>query len=66
MIEEDTLGRKLVEKGLLAGDKLADAVVAAKEKNISIKELIIQKNLLTKEQIKKIFDKDYLIGGKKE
>ncbi|MHA1379533.1 MAG: aspartate ammonia-lyase [Candidatus Helarchaeota archaeon] len=49
--------------GYLEAAKIAKEAL---EKDISIMELLIKKEILTVEDIDKIFDKDYLIGKKKK
>ncbi|NHI93685.1 MAG: aspartate ammonia-lyase [Candidatus Lokiarchaeota archaeon] len=49
--------------GYLEAAKIANESV---EKNKSIKELILEKKLMSKEQLNDLFDKDFLIGIKKE
>ena len=49
--------------GYLEAAKIANEAL---EKNKSIKELVLEKKILSEEEINKIFDSDFLIGIKKE
>jgi aspartate ammonia-lyase len=45
--------------------KSAEIAKEALRRNMSVKELVIEKGILTPEQVERIFDIEFLVGAKK-